>query len=1532
MKESILTRVLVNLVNSKIENEEYGVAIINLPSFDYLYLVSKLSTKKKHEVFFLGFSDAEEASIRNEMLGIDNATIAFSVEEAENSRNNGRSDVFRILIIKKAELEKLSSLRWFPEIDMETVYIAACKLVKKELQGSNDVVTALISALGRKNIRNLLGFERVLDYLTCLLAAAPESLPATISEQFYRLGLCMDKRISASKHTTDSFIKLIKENYSIVERIGNLEQSERQSVTNYYTNQDNKKDVPRLILKYYEERDIDILSKLDYSEVQACLQAAKRKPKEPPKPPKAKTNKKPIAVATQLAFNNDEKHVRQLIDDLNEKINNRSDKGKKKQIEVSVDNIKLQVNTNPITEAIAEEVVGEEYDFGGVIKAEVSSPADAIKDKAKYDFIPFKRETYLNGVFEKLEKIQQVLSNDGGKEIEKISLALKKYLSCRDQISKFSMRLQDTPMLQIIAERASFVKYLEAYEALLNTLNDNIAKVYSVSNPTAIDILSAIVSLDNIYVIGNKSKHIVPTVLNPLYLWKYIKLSDEIAASRGVSSTENAYLSEKDKDFIIRKSEDIPDPLSVMPIPETLIPDNAPMFLPISGRLGLLPAYSTVKQVNQSESGIDALKNAIIRYLCLYPHAGMMLKLVIIDPPSVNVIVNMLKMLNNDKDFNIEGIEVSIYRTSKVPADWVEIEDKALNDGMLGTVKGKRSLNYRFNIYDKDNYDYDAIIKDLKNEQHIITVFDPNDVLIQTDSSSKNLHINPLCVPKIFNYDAIESKVEIKPTCEGDVFSVFSNIIERLNNHPSNNMQTSTYFNSPLNDSTYRRILDRADWLIILDQSLRSWDISLQSGSEKLYYKENEYRSIGIYSKNCQKFILGYSNLIKHLGNLVPNKEGLEKVINAVRDTNDDGLLSIVSHTSNRIFDSNQGKGSLGTAIAAIRYQHNNPDALLVGLDTQIAQEWLSNREDGRLPDLIGINLDDDMAEIDIMEVKTYSNDPKAFVVHHDNAIEGHAVEQATVLEGLLHEIFGSSEKLTTISRREILREQVYDCLYQADLSPEEKRSITAKLNDLFSGKYKLNIRKNIVFVAFEESSSYSREYYGTDEYAGNRYLLTAIGSDEIQAIITNGEIRHENDFVAEAQEASANTVNENKVSIGTQAENSSDIVESNENDAPLSAPTDTGAVDDSKQKTVDSQEINPVLKNRCTRLTKAFRDYGIKALPVDESLAQEAARFTRFKVELKSGETVKSIERYKADIARELEANGEILIDHIKGTKYISVDVPFDDGVKTISLIEHLSLLDNQKGMLNIVAGQKPDGVFELLDISKAPHMLVAGTTGSGKTIFLYSIIVSLLHQYSQEDISFLIIDPKQTDFMFFDELKCLYGEHVVTDSEEALEMISRINEVDKEERTALLKSCKSRDIESYNEKNPDNKMKRLIVIIDEYSDLIQASEMNGTRKEFEQGLVMLAQRVRNLGIHLIIATQRPSAQIVTGTLKANVPYRASFRLPSHTDSQTILDMSGAENLLGKGDMLLRTDNDTMRMQGLFISEAELEDFVENL
>ena len=1517
MNNKLLTRVVTRLINECADAKEYGVSLVTIPDFDYPQFAASLDTSRSIQLFFLGFSAQQEQELTATLpnLGV-NVSYAYTVEAAEQSRNSGDENVFRILIIKRAEIEKISSLRWFPEITLEKVYTKSCDIVKEELSGTNGVIDSLIKALRCKPVRSILSFERVLNYLALLLDTKNEELPSAIKDNYYKLGLCADKTIDSKNPTTDDFVERIRRNHTIVERIGNLEQTERQGITNYYSKDDVNKEMPRLILNYYKTRDIELLKLMDLDEVELCLKAAKKSGPNPTPPPKPKGSRvQPTALAAELMFDDNSEQINDVLEQIANELDKDEVRKKTEKVDIDVNDIKLQVHTEPITEVIAAELSAED-DFGGIIRADVQAPGEAIRDRGKYPPELFKK-AHLDVVWNSLEKIATLLT-DG----ESISESLKSFIASRDKIVSFRKRLQDSPMLQVLARYQLFADYLKAYEKLLNSINEDFPKIWSISASKAKEIINMIMSLDYVFIIGESKLHAIPTPLHPLYLWKYIELAKEMLSSKGINDTEICHLSDDDKAFIIRKADDIPDPLSVMLVPVT-ISSNGAAFLPLSGRIGMLPIYSNQPQINQSENGIDILEQQIVRYLCLYPHAGMMLKLAVIDPPSVEVVVSMLKALNNDKEFNIKGIEVSIFRTKEVNNDWVEIEDESLNDGMLGKIRGKRSLNFKLKIADQRR-SYTQILAELSQQQHLLVIFDPNEVKIETAQNNKHIHLHPLCVPKIYKYDPVDEKVDIRPASEGGIFTIYSSIIEKLNEQPSTFSHTATYFHTPLKRETYDSFLQKSDWLVILDQSLKSWDISLRAASEKLFYREDSYRSIGIYSNNCKKFIVGYDILVKKLGNFIPKQDVLKKIIGAIREINDDGLLSIVSHTSNRIFDPNHGKGSLGTAIAAINYKKKHSDALIVGLDTQLAQEWLTDRDDGKLPDLIGIRADDSgEATIDIIEVKTYNDSPNSFIIN-DNRISGHAVEQASVLEELVKEMFGSVEKITTVSRREILREQVFEALFQAEFDPKDKLNYSEHLNLLFAGQYKLVVNKNIAFIDFENAESSTVSYKGMESYANDDFLLTIIGSKEIQAILSDIEF---NEAVETPGIKAFNEQDDTEVADpdATPVKNSNSIDNTKSRDKH-EEPTDTSI--EAQKKECDLK----VLEEKCAKINKVFRDYNINAYLVTVENVQEAARFTRFSVELKSGESIRSIEKYKSDIGRQLEANGEILINHIKGTKYISVDVPFAGSGNVLNLTDHLAMLDERKGNLDVIAGQMADGTFDIVDIAGAPHMLIAGTTGSGKTIFLHAMLVSLLHQYSADELEVLIIDPKQTDFIFFEGIPHLYGGKVVIDAEEALERIQEINTKDKEERTAALRSCKSKDIESYNAKNPNNKMKRLVVVIDEYSDLIQAAEMNGTRKEFEKNLLMLLQRVRNLGIHLIIATQRPSAQIVTGALKAVIPFRVSFRLPSHTDSQTILDMSGAENLLGKGDMLMVTETDTKRMQGLYISEDELEEFLNNI
>ena len=815
MEKTLLTKVVTQLVNERANAQEYGVALVNIPDFDYVAFALGLSSERKAALFFLGFPESTRALIESELSQNERLSYDFTVEKAEESRNSGDESIFRVLVIKRAEMEKMSSLRWFPEITLERIYTKSCDLAKKELAGTNAVIEALIQALRSKPIRSILSFERVLEYLELLISSPADTLPDAIKENYYRLGLCADKNVDSRNPVRDDFVARIKHNHGIVERISNLEQAERQSITNYYAKATGKKETPRRILSYYKTKDIALLGQMELAEVEECLKAAKEK-KSPTPSPRRGTAIRPTALAAQLIFDDNQDQIPDILAQLERDIDQRANTKKAEKVEVDVDGGRAQFKTEPVTERIAEEM-SSDSDFGSIIRAEVQAPDEAIRDLDKYERISL-GPAILDPIWDSLSRISALVS-----EGETISARLKRFLEARKELPPFSRRLQDAPMLQVLAQFDKFYKYLTSYEGLLTAINDEFPKIWAIAPSNAKEIINTIMSLDYVFVVGEAKAHAIPTPMHPMYLWKYVELAKEILASKGVNEIGEAQLSDEDKSFIIRRAEDIPDPLSVALLPATIACCGA-TFLPLSGRIGMLPVYSNVPQINQSESGIDTLKQTIIRYLCLYPHAGMMLKLCVIDPPSVEVIVSMLKALNNDKEFNINGIEISIFHTKEVPTSWIEIDNDSLNDGMLGRIKGQRSLNFKLKIA-QHKYSYSKILGEISREQHMLIIFDPNEVKIETAQNNRQIHIHPLCVPKVYKYNPIDEKVEIRPASEGGIFTVYASIIEKLNEHPSTFSHTSTSFYTPLKRETYDAFLDKCDWLTSLDKGTQPFAV-----------------------------------------------------------------------------------------------------------------------------------------------------------------------------------------------------------------------------------------------------------------------------------------------------------------------------------------------------------------------------------------------------------------------------------------------------------------------------------------------------------------------------------------------------------------------------------------------------------------------------------------------------------------------------------------------------------------------------------
>jgi len=235
------------------------------------------------------------------------------------------------------------------------------------------------------------------------------------------------------------------------------------------------------------------------------------------------------------------------------------------------------------------------------------------------------------------------------------------------------------------------------------------------------------------------------------------------------------------------------------------------------------------------------------------------------------------------------------------------------------------------------------------------------------------------------------------------------------------------------------------------------------------------------------------------------------------------------------------------------------------------------------------------------------------------------------------------------------------------------------------------------------------------------------------------------------------------------------------------------------------------------------------------------------------------------------------------------------------------------------------PGGERVKRDLIRLPHMLVAGSTGSGKTMFLTTLIMSLAWRHLPKDLELLLVDPKQTDFVIFGRLPHLRGRRVIYEPSEAIDALKELTDGEKKSRTALLHKVGCPNILEYNRRNPEKRLSWIVVVVDEFADIMLTLSRKD-REEFERQIGRLAATGRSVGIHLVLATQRPTTDVITGTIKANIPARISFHLPSVVDSRTVLDRTGAEHLLGQGDMLALLNGEMERLQGYYAPFEELE------
>ena len=362
----------------------------------------------------------------------------------------------------------------------------------------------------------------------------------------------------------------------------------------------------------------------------------------------------------------------------------------------------------------------------------------------------------------------------------------------------------------------------------------------------------------------------------------------------------------------------------------------------------------------------------------------------------------------------------------------------------------------------------------------------------------------------------------------------------------------------------------------------------------------------------------------------------------------------------------------------------------------------------------------------------------------------------------------------------------------------------------------------------------------------------------------------------------------------------------------------------------IDEEELN-ANKNK---IVETLGNYGIA---IDKIKATIGPTVTLYEIVPAAGVRISKIKNLEDDIALSLAALGIRIIAPIPGKGTIGIEVP-NSKPETVSMRSVLSSEKFQKSKyaLPCAIGKTISNETYVFDLAKMPHILMAGATGQGKSVGLNAIVASLLYCKHPSELKFVMVDPKKVELTLYNRIERHYlaklpdsEDAIITDVKKVVRTLNSLC-IEMDQRYDLLKQAECRNIIEYNEKFKARKLlpteghrflPYIVLVVDEFADLIMTAG-----REVEAPIARLAQLARAIGIHLIIATQRPSVNIITGSIKANFPARIAFRVISQVDSKTILDQSGANQLIGRGDMLLSTGNDLVRLQCAFIDTPEVE------
>ena len=1500
--EQLIGEAIADRINDALPSQPLGVIVESPPRFDADAFIQRMADSAEYDIglALIGISEAEIDSLKNLAEG-SSVRVTDEISVSVKWRNGSETEFEwgsehvpeRTVVLVRGDHSRLGSLHRLTSLPLGEITneIAEYMQSLEQFEG-NAPAEEVWSTLGT-NLGDRFGIPVIADYAVATMRDSRQAALEALGHELYRLRLFADPGLDVPEEIPER----LEDNLDLVSRVSHMSNADRRRLMNSIRQQegDGREDrgqVVEKIRRYERTGDAAILADLTYDEVKEIFSTSSQSATSR----SSRTTRGDVESASvELVFDDQEEELSNLVEQFDETFQETMDNSETR-VYLDYDNDRrMGVDIDDDLFYFTRHFVSEDK-FGGIIHG-AESRQDALTNFQALDSEFFT----LHGEDSPFQQLRQFAERN--EDFESLVSSIDNFVEARQELIDELPGLLNIPLIKFLGDDELLdqaLTYIQAYRTAQDKLDKKYRDLQDASSSGASRVLSEFLLLDTIIMETDAGRELVLSPLHPLHLWKYAELAREV-------TEERESLSEEEKEFLVEAVDEQPHVLRSIHVGGNRRLQNQ-KYLVQSDEIGKLPVFG---EAEAADTGTNSRvwDYLVEKFVGAYPPAERHIKVSVVDPLQPADLLKEIADYANEDRLNgatvefvfIEGRKRSILEgaTSAQEEDITRVFGPDNDEGSF------RIVTREYNSYG-DYLDHLAT-----NPKHFVLLNDRSQFFLQEFERDSDTTIHPLYVPKEFQYDSFEDEISISPSKEGVLFSEYQNLVNQLYS------QRQTIHNAEVHELNIKRetvdqLLESSIWVCLSTPTMNSnpfWN-------ENLISKERRGdRDYAIYSGDIDHFRRTLRRIINEY-RIAPDDADLEDIAERIASLQQSGLLRLITQETLSEQQSRNTKGILGSIIAVQWLQEKLEDPKLIfSIDDPVTREWLNFESNGRRADFLTVQFDDGEGLIlDIVEVKALDEPDNAFTVEEEDdtqIVDGPAVEQLFESTETIRKLFGDDDNITIAPRKEALREQTYHELISSDVVGD-KADWAHRINNVFRGEAQIEVNPRIVSVEITNQATSDVRINGMTREA-QAIRVDRVPRQTITRMMVSGfEDQSETRRRTEGGEGASDEV---------RIEEDTDEVKADVEDGEeTTSPTDVDQPFGDREEYADTVET----------LKRVLNEFDIDIRDIDPEEVEVGPNIVRFKVLLAPGERQQKIEQRSEDIAREMALENEPIIHRLPNTRFIAVDVPRRDR-QIVRLNEYNDNLppaeDITVGDLPFVSGIEPSGDAYVTDLRNGPHMLVGGTTGSGKTVFLYSLLACILETQNLEDVQLAIIDPKLTNFMFFRDLPNLVTNGIITEAGEAYDLFDRLVNEEIPRRKEILEESGSVDIVDHNSRT-DDPLSPMIVVVDEYADLLDAAEDDAD--QMETNVRRIAQIARSVGIHLVIATQRPSANIINTDLRSNLDMRAAFRVPSDSDSRVILDESGAEDLGGDGDMLFKEGNEVTRLQGTLIEPDDLRDLVD--